>query len=65
MSNSHGSFLLPESVRRCDIDEVLVVKFVVFSEVVHVGCDLRRSCSLHNKSEVWRKCGLVTGVVQH
>lgn len=62
------SFLIPsailwESVRGCDVDEVLIVEFVVFSEEVHVSCDLRRSSSLHSEYEAWGQCRLITGVV--
>lgn len=47
-----------------DVDEVLVVQLVVFSEEVHVGGDLGGSRSLHDQSEVGGQRGLIAGVVQ-
>lgn len=47
-----------------DVDEVLVVQLVVFSEEVHVGGDLGRPGSLHDQSEVGGQRGLVASVVQ-
>lgn len=52
-------------MRGRDVDEVLVVELVVFSEEVHVRRDLRRAGALHGEREVRRQRGLVTGVVQH
>lgn len=49
----------------CDVDEVLVVELVVFSEEVHVGCDLRGAGSLSGQGEVGGQRGLIAGVVQH
>lgn len=51
-------------MRGSDVDEVLVVQLVVFSEEVHVSGDLRGPCSLHDQSQVGGQRGLVAGVVQ-
>lgn len=58
-------FLLWEGVCGCNINEVLIVELAVFSEEVHVSCDLWGSSSLHSQREVRGECGLITGVVQH
>lgn len=47
-----------------NVDEVLVVEFVVFSEGVHFSGDLRRSSSLHGESNVRGKNVFIAGVVQ-
>lgn len=49
----------------CDVNKVLIVELVVFSEDIHVGGDLRGSGSLRGQREVRWQRGFVTSVVQN
>lgn len=56
---------LGECKRCSDVDEVLIVEFVVLSKAVHVNSDLRGAGSFYGQCKVRRKNGLVTGIVQY
>lgn len=59
------SYSLRKSVCGSDVDEVLVVEFVVLPEEVHISGDLGRAGTLHDEGEVGGQGGLVTSKVQH
>lgn len=48
-----------------NVDEVLVVEFVVLSEAVHVSSDLRGAGSFYSQGKVRKKSRLITGIVQY
>lgn len=61
--------LLGNSLRECescsDVDEILIVEFVVLSKGVHVSSDLRGAGSFYSQCKIRRKNGLITGIVQY